>query len=347
MIQSLNKIVYTNYCVVTRCYSRQVRNRRDKNSSAGTEKKMPRGVHYSTIYDPLENEEHRGAIWVKNVEPKDPSEGRWEQYVGYGRSSWEKDLFRNSMNVDHPIWTAEDYDEKKENQVYPLKKFPCEEKRVSFFHEEMAKCAGEEKTTTMKIDQEDRENRVSRNFADILCDYAEKCGPNEKKVFFKEGGRGTKWTSKGELMEKIGLRVEEVKELMEDPDFILNLSDVSVRNYPRRIFESFYERYSEWVDSEDSERFKLNAGAKVFVPGEQWMPLLSRSSPKKICGVYEVEPLPPQGKPEKKRPPSKVSSEAQLCWEMKNDSDEKLREIEKKLELLIGLNGPIVEAKPI
>lgn len=309
---------------------------------------MPMAVHYSTIYDPLENEEHRGAIWVKNVDPTDPSEGRWEQYVGYGRYSSEKDLFRHSMNVNHPLWTAEDYDEKKENSVYPFKALPCEEKRVSFFHEGGEKFADEEETTTMKIDQEDRENRVSRNFADILCDYAEKCGPNEKKVFFKEGGRGKKWTSKGELMEKIGFRVEEMKELMEDPDFTLNLSDVSVRNYPRRIFESFYERYSEWMDSErESKGFKLNVNAKEFVPGEQWMPLLKRSSPQKICGVYALEPLPPDGKPEKKRPQSEVTSGAQLCWAMKSDSDEKLKEIEKKLELLIGMNGPVVKAKAV
>ena len=122
--------------------------------------------------------------------------------------------------MNHPLWTAEDYDEKKENPVYPFKALPCEEKRVSFFHE--AAWADEEKTTTMKIDQEDRENRVSRNFADILCDYAEKCDHNKKKVTTsKEGGR-EEVDIKGELMEKIGLRVEEVKGLMEDPDFILN-----------------------------------------------------------------------------------------------------------------------------
>ena len=286
---------------------------------------MPMAVHYSQIYDPLENEEHRGAIWVKNVDSEDPSEGIWEQYVGYGRNSWEKDLFRDSMNANHPLWTAEDNDKKKENPVYPFKSPSFKVKRVSFFHEGVAKCADEGETTTMKIDQEDRKNRVSRNFADILCDYAEKCGPNEKKVFFKEGGRGKKWTTNGELMEKIGLRVEEVKELMEDKDFRLNLSDVSVRNYPRRIFESFYERYSEWMDSEeDSNKSKLNVDAKEFVPGEQWMPLLHRSSPQKICGVYALEPLPP-----------------------KNDSDEKLKEIEKKLELLIGMNGPVVKAKAV
>lgn len=303
-------------------------------------------VHYSQIYDPAEKEEHRAATWVDTSWGGDEQgEGYWEQYCGYTKWSTEKDLFRNSMNVDHPVWTKEDYNEEKENPVYPFKAKETEQKRVSFFEEASVQFKGEVGITTMKIDEEDRENRVSRNFSDILVDYAEKCGPNEKKIFFKEGGRGMKWTSNGELMEKIGLRVEEVKELMGNADFRLNLSDVSVRNYPRRIFESFYERYTEWVDGERS--FKMNADAKVFVPGEQWMPLLTRSSPKKICGVYEVEPLPPQGKPEKKRPPSKVSSEAQLCWEMKNDSDEKLKQIEKKLELLIGMNGPVVEAKPI
>lgn len=309
---------------------------------------MPIAVHYSKIYDPLENEEHREATWVDtSLDPQDPSEGYWGQYCGYGRDGWEKDRFRESMNVDHPLWTKENYNKGRENPVYPFNVIYSEQKRVSFFEEASVQFKGGEETTTMKIDGEDSENRVSRNFANMMVDYAEKCGPNEKKMFFKEGGRGKKWTSNKGIMENIGLRVEEVKDLMEDTDFRLNLSDVSVRNYPRRIFESFYERYIEWFDEEEASKSNLNAGAKEFVPGEQWMPLTTRNSPKKICGVYPVEPHPPQGKPEKKRPSGKVSSASQLCWAMKNESDEKLIEIEKKLELLIGLNGPVVEAKPI
>jgi hypothetical protein len=305
-------------------------------------------MRYTDIYDPLGNEEHRGATWVDTSSEDDElGGGYWEQYCGYNKWGTEKDLFRNSINVDHPVWTKGDYDEEKENPVYPFKVEETEQKRVSFFEEASVHFKDGEETTTTKIDGEDRQNRVSRNFAEMMVDYAEKCGPNEKKRFFKEGGRGKKWTSNGERMKKIGLRVEEVKELMEDADFQLNLSDVSVRGYPRRIFESFYKRYREWFDEEEASKSNLNANAKEFVPGEQWMPLISRSSPKKIFGAYSVEPLPPQGEPKKKRPSGKVSSEAQLCWAMKNDSDEKLREIEKKLELLIGLNGPVVEAEPI
>ena len=309
-------------------------------------------VHYSKIYDPAENEEHRAATWVKSVDPEDPSEGHWEQYSGYRRVGWAKDRFRESMNVDHPLWTKEDYDKDKKNEVYSPDQKNLSPERITFGDTCLMKVIGDDpmaEAVEEEIDTQDRENRVSRNFADMLCDYAEKCGPNEKEVFFKEGGRGMKWTSNEELMEKIGLRVEEMKELMGDPDFILNLSDVSVRNFPRRIFESFYERYTEWVESkDDSNESKLNVDAKEFIPGEQWMPLLKRSSPKKIMGVYSVDPLPPKGEvPEKKRPQSKVSSEAQLCWAMKNDSDEKLKEIEKKLELLIGMNGPVVEAKAV
>ncbi len=312
---------------------------------------MPMSVHYSKIYDPAENEEHRAASWVKSVDPEDPSEGQWEQYSGYRRVGWAKDCFRNSMNVDHPLWTKEDYDKDKKNKVYPLDEKNLPPKRITFGETCLTKVIGGDRGTEAveeKIDIQDRNNRVSRNFADMLCDYAEKCGPNEKRVFFKEGGRGMKWASNGELMEKIGLRVEEVNTRMEEQDFRLNLSDVSVRNFPRRIFESFYERYTEWVDIEDEDtQSNLNADAKVFVPGEQWMPLITRSSPKKICGVYSVAPLPPKGKPWKRRPPSDVTSESQMCWAMKTESDVKLKEIEKKLEFLIGLNGPVVEAKAV
>jgi len=314
---------------------------------------MPASVHYTQIYDHADNDEHRVATWVKSVDPEDPSEGIWEQYCGYGRYGIEKDHFRNSMNVSHPLWTKEDYNAAKKNEVYPRGVDSClsatsPKKRVTFVDTCSTKVKGEEGEGKEMIDPQDRDDRVSRNFANILCDYAEKCGPNEKKVFFQEGGRGMKWVSNDGLMEKIGLRVEEVKILMVDPDYRLNLSDVSVRNFPRRIFESFYERYTEWMDSEDHRsESNLNVGAKVFVPGEQWMPLITRSSPKKICGVYSVEPLPPRGKPWKRRPPSDVTSESQMCWAMKNESDVKLKEIEKKLEFLIGLNGPVVEAKAV
>ncbi len=307
---------------------------------------MSSSVHYTDIYDPLNNEKHLEKTWVDSSwDELDPADGVWAQFVGYQRCGVAKDLFRNSINVDHPLWNTGDYDENRENPVYPFKAMPCEEKRVSFFHKAAVKFCGGEETTEMEIDKEDRENRVSRNFADMLCDYAEKCGPSEKKVFFKKGGRGMKWVSNGEMMEKLGLMIEETQRLMEDQDFKLNLSDVSVRNYPRRIFESFCERYEEWMDGETS--FKMNAEAKAFVPGEQWMPLLSRSSPKKICGAYANDPPPPKGKPEKKRPAGNVSSAAQLCWHMKNESDEKLKDIEKKLELLIGMNGPVVKAKAV
>ncbi len=308
-------------------------------------------VHYSKIYDPAENEDHRVAKWVDTSSYSgDKSEGYWEQFCGYGRGV-DKDLFRDSINARHPVWANEDYDKEKNNEVYAMLHPNLPLRRIIFADTCLTKIIGEDmdkEAREEEIDAQDRENRVSRNFSNILCDYAEKCVPNEKKVFFKAGGRGMKWTSKCELMKKIGLRVEEVNVLMEDPDYSLNLSDVSVRNYPKSIFNSFYERYTEWIDSEDDrDKFNLNVGAKEFVPGEQWMPLLSRSSTKKICGAYAIDPLPPKGKPEKKRPPSDVSSEAQLCWAIKNDSDEKLKAIEKKLEWLIGMNGPVVKAKAV
>ena len=296
-------------------------------------------VHYTKIYDPLENEEHREVRWEEK-------QGVYVQYEGYGRDGSAKDMFRNSMNVNHPLWSSGDYDKEKTNEVYPWSTSWLPANRVSFNDTCWVSFKGEEGSVTTKIDPEDRENRISRNFANMMCDYAEKCGPSEKKIFFQKGGRGMKWISNEVLMEKFGLRIEEIHELMEDPEFKLSLSDASVKNFPRRIFDSFYERYTAWFDEKDKgTKSNFNAEAKVFVPGEQWMPLIQRSSPKMIGGVYKV--YPPPGVPVSRRPQSKVSSEAQLCWQMKSESDEKLKEIEKKLELLIGMNGPVVEAKPI
>jgi hypothetical protein len=300
-------------------------------------------VHYSLIYDPLGNEEHRGATWGQ-------SEGHWVQYCGYGREECDKDRFRNSMNVDNPLWATTDYDKEKKNEVYPLGQQSLPLRRIGFVDTCFTRFIGDETAEPEKqmIDSEDRENRVSRNFANMMCDYAEKCGPNEKRIFFKKNGRGMKWVSNEELMVKLGLRIEGEKELMKDSGYIMSLSDVSVRNFPRRIFESFYERYTEWFDLEHTDsNSAMNVEAKTFVPGQQWMPLLSRSSPQKICGVYKVNPPLPQGKMIHKRPKGRVNSNSRLCWEMKNDSDEKLKAIEKKLELLIGMNCPVVEAKAV
>jgi len=247
------------------------------------------------------------------------------------------------MNEDHPLWSSDDYDKEKKNEVYAWSTSWLPANRVSFNDTCWVSFKGEEGEGIEKIDPEDRNNRVSRNFSDMLCDYAEKCGPAEKKIFFKEGGRGMKWTSNEVLMEKLGLRIEQIHEGMKDPEFKFSLSDVSVKNFPRRIFESFYERYLNWLNPPKIS--KLDAGAAPFVPGEQWMPLLKRTCPQKICGVYKVDP--PPGAPVTRRPRGRVSSESRLCWQMKNDSDKQLREIEKKLELLIGMNGPVVEAKAI
>ncbi len=301
--------------------------------------------HYSEIYDPQENESHREAKWVEDEDSEEEGDGMWVYYEGYGQSSSEKDYFLVSINSDHPFWSSDDYDQNKKNEVYSGRTSGQSEKSVSFSDTCVAMMDGEWWPRSEKIDPEDRENRVSRNFSDMMCDYAEKNGPNEKKRFFKEGGRGMKWVENKELMGKIRVRIEDVNDLMEDPNFQLSLSDASVKNYPRYIFESFYQKYSEWINRKHESN--LNVDAKVFIPGEQWMPILSRNSREMICGVYAIDPIPPSSRPEKKRPKSKVNSQSQMLWEMKNESDEKLKVIEKKLEVLIGMNGPVVTAEVI
>ena len=94
---------------------------------------------------------------------------------------------------------------------------------------------------------------------------------------------------------------------------------------------------------------RLNAGAPVFIPGgvSSDFPKLVRCDPQKICGAYVNErPIKPAGPPPPRRPIATTKdSNSRFAWEIKQESDSKIENLEKKLDLLIQMNGPIVNAE--
>ena len=64
-------------------------------------------------------------------------------------------------------------------------------------------------------------------------------------------------------------------------------------------------------------------------------------------GPSAIKPKKPSGVPQMKRPSSSYDSAAMLAWSMKRESDEKIGELDKKIQKLIDLHGPVVCAERI
>ena len=200
---------------------------------------------------------------------------------------------------------------------------------------------------TFKLDGRDREDRLSWNFSKMLADYCEKAhGIGGKKKFFKLGGAGERWSKDKAMMKELGGKFEYLADALKDEDFKISLSDQSVKNYPRYHFEVLHKRYTEFMGSSSL----LRADAPEFVPGGTQKNVLCRTSPKNICGVYSVEQKPPEpcGPPPPRRPSaSSKESSSMLLWHMKEESDIKIDNLEKKLDLLINMSGPVVQADSV
>tara|TARA_Y100000817_G_scaffold55900_1_gene41235 strand:- start:3855 stop:4754 length:900 start_codon:yes stop_codon:yes gene_type:complete len=294
------------------------------------------GTHYSEIYN-FEGGDHSEPSWDVDYQ-------LWRYYEGYTHYSREKGEFLESINYDHSLWSMPGNADRSRSAS-----------KVSFNDE------GEVRYTTTpgdgtetdqhkeKLDMEDRENRASWNFAKMLCDYYEKTkGSVEKKEFFKCGGKGEKWSNNKELMDKLGPIFRATNGLLENDDFMIALSDQTVKDYPKSHFRDLYRIYTEFMESISS----LRATAPEFIPGKVWCQPrapLSRTSPKSICGVYKVDKIPqkPSGPPPPKRPSSssKDPSISLVGWNKKDESRITIEDLEKKLDLLISMHGPVVTAE--
>ena len=297
------------------------------------------------IYDPAENPVHMKTRWNKELFDR---AGHFAHYEPYGRHSEEKKDFVESINSDNELWANEVPDPNAAqmgNVLYPRNAPVKIKKRVHF--DEMGKEEGVVKE--FKIDGADRTDRVSWTTSTMLVAYVEKALYSEdKEMFFDYGGLGRKFVKDKEIATKILSRMEEIdKKLNEDPGYKIGLSDHSVKRYPERHFKSVLEKLQEYMENGSL----LNYDAKEFIPSKpiKGTPL-ARTSPKKICGVYQVDDKPekPKGSPGKQRPRGTEGGSAEkLIWSMKSESDKKIDELNHKIDLLIQMGGPVVTAEKI
>ena len=307
-------------------------------------------IHYADIYDP-EDKKHSEPGW-SDVDQ------RYRYYEGYGQGAClEKADFLVSINRDHELWSGEAPERKVGCRVFTRDEHidrMLTESDVGRQVDFLAVTLGwvdyrAYVVQTFMLDGRDRVDRLSWNFSKMLTDYCEKArGVEAKEKFFLNGGAGEIWSKNKELMKEFLSRFERISEQLEDEDFKISLSDQSVKDYPRYHFFKLYGKYTEFMRGGSS----LNPRASEFVPGAPpVLPKLARCGPPKICGVHSVgpctlKPLKPMGVPPPKRPSaSSRDSCSQLAWEMKRESDTKMDELEKKLDLLIQLNGPVIKAR--
>ena len=311
-------------------------------------------VHYADIYD-MEDKKHSEPRW-SGVDQM------WRYYEGYGQGGCsEKRDFLESINRDHELWSGETPERKKPPRIFTVDEHTDRMLwlsssvglQVDFLTETwdgMDRGLPQGSEPTFVLDGRDREDRLSWNFSKMLADYCEKAhGKEEKDKFFKSGGAGERWGKDKPMMKEFKAKFEYLENALKDEGFKISLSDQSVKDYPRTHFERLYGRYQDFMKSGE----RLNPNAAVFVPGSTTTAKLARVAPMKICGVHSVgpctlEPMKPGGPPPPRRPTaSSKDSGAMMTWSIKSEADERMGQLEKKLDYLIQMNGPIVNAEVV
>ena len=294
-------------------------------------------LNYSDIYD-FDSREPR---W-------DPVDGIWRYYEGYGQGKCsEKMLYLDSINRDHSLWSPGGVG-KSGNPVGTH----SSSKKLMFNEKADVLTVGEGGVSTETIDGSDRRDRTSWNFSLMLAEFVEKCPPGDiewRKSFFKTGGGGDKWIKNTEMMKDFK-RIFDWMDgmLVRDKTKKIALSDQTVKDYPRHFYEqiaSLYETYMDelmgvnwWVEKKvEKKKFKFNPNATVFVPSVIYGEACQKESPPKPAGEA----------PGKLRPISSSKGDSLMGWDLYEQTDTKLVEIERKLQALINLQGPVVHAQQI
>jgi hypothetical protein len=312
-------------------------------------------IHYADIYD-LEDKKHSEPRW-SDVDQ------RYRYYEGYGQGACsEKADFLVSINRDHELWSGEIPEPKEGRRIFTVEEHVDRmltesdvARQVDFLTETwdgLDKGLPQGSNPTMVLDGRDRTERLSWNFSKMLCDYFEKAdGMEAKAKFFKFGGVGEAWSKDSKMMASFGPLFEKMNESLKDDGYKISLSDQSVKDYPRRHFEKVREKYIDFMRVGS----RMNAEAGEFHPKAFGTnPLISENKLAKVeggkvCRVFKVEPYSPPkpwGTPPPRRPSaSSKESSSILCWEMKQEMDNKIGDIDKKMDLLIKMHGPAVEAK--
>ena len=323
------------------------------------------GVHYADIYDPEGKPDHRGTRYVEVWDTLDDGTPicytRHIPYEGYGRGYCsEKMGFLESINVDHPLWSPGGYG-KSGN---PLGKMGDSKGKSLVFCEDMeVRVVGENETITEMIDGSNRSERTSWNFNLMLANFVEKCSGQERASFFVEGFYGEIWTKDMEMMRDFKRMFDWIDTMKAaDKNKKISLADQSVKNYPFRYYEQIRELYMKYMEKElgnewwvaeekveekiedkmmeektEKKAFKFNPNAAVFVPSVIFSPAMEKETPPKPEGPAPVKP----------RPHSTNSPDHLMAWRICEESDKKILELDRKLQMLINLHGPVVEAQQI
>jgi hypothetical protein len=310
-------------------------------------------IHYADIYD-LDDKKHSEPRW-SGVDQM------WRYYEGYGQGACsEKRDFLVSVNRDHELWSGETPEREVGCRVFTrdehIDRMLTESdvgRQVDFLTETwdgMDRGLPQGSEPTFVLDGRDREDRLSWNFSKMLADYCEKAhGIEEKEKFFKFGGAGERWGKDKAVMKEFKAKFEYLENALKDKDFKISLSDQSVKDYPLYHYERLYGRYKDFMKSGE----RLNPNASVFIPGNTATAKLARVAPMKICGVHSVgpcilKPMKPGGPPPPRRPTaSSKDSGAMMAWSIKSEADARMGQLEKKLDYLIQMNGPIVNAEVV
>ena len=307
-------------------------------------------AHYTDIYDPAENPEHGRTRYVEKWGTLDDGTPicykRYIPYEGYGSRSQEKFDYRVSLNKDHPLWSGGCV---KEGGTMVGRKQDYTGSTM-FDEEAEVKVIGENEVVKELIDISDRKERTSWNFSLMLSEFVEKCGPVERKIFFEEDSRGDRWSKNMELMKDFKRMFDWINQMKEfDKGKKISLSDQTVKDYPRTYYdqiEGLYTLYmnkklgTEWWKTEEKEEktsFKFNPNAVVFVPSMIFPRVPEERSPPKPLGAA----------PGKSRPHSMSGPDYLMPWRICEESDKKILELDRKLQMLINLHGPVVEAQRI
>ena len=158
--------------------------------------------------------------------------------------------------------------------------------------------------------------------------------PDEKNKFFDYCGKGRKWSKDKELMDRLEERFLEVEEAYANGEFTLSLCEQSIkrsRPYPKSHFMNLLAKFKEF--RENGPRFSVHAVA--FTPGNTAVTGLARTSVKKVSGVpvLVTNADHPTNKPPNPAEWNKVQEDFQtLC---------------KKLDSVIALAGPVVQAENV
>jgi len=320
------------------------------------------GAHYADIYDPEVNPDHartRHVVeWDTLVDGSRVCYETFIPYEGYGQGKCrEKTDFLASINVDHPLWSPGGYG-KSGNKVG--KRGDTEGKYLMFGEEIEVRVIGENETITEGIDCSVRPIRASWNFSLMLTQFVEKCKYSQRPSFFKEGGVGMRWAEDIEMMKDFKRWFDWIDNMIElDENKKISLSDQTVKNYPRNYYEQIsglYKIYMEkelgpcWAEEKtevnmgekeemksEEKSFKFNPNAAVFVPSVIFSPAMEKDSP----------PKPDGPAPRKNRPHSTGGPDHFMSWRICEESDKKILELDRKLQMLINLHGPVVEAEHI